>query len=406
MPHTSKPVLLAAAFLVLFVLSCQHKNFPNPNALQIGQWIVSGRLSPADSALLTGLPCALFDSLAAEAAAKKSLGYGAFADTLADENGTEYVVGYKTPKKFRGDTLYPLIIYLHGGTGTLLNSKGALAYDMLSPLGDTFDLFLASPSANRDAPWWSSTGLARILQTLRYMSVRYPINPDKVFLAGVSDGATGCFAAANTIPGPFAGFFAVSGFGGMLPQVGMQLFPVNLQGRPIYDVNAGQDRIYSLPMVVSFLDELQSSGVPVERSLYPDELHGFDYRAREFGHFAGRIRLWSKPRQAAGFSRTFIPGFPAAIDYVLDWRPQKNLTRYPWVQVRINGDTLFMASDGIREISIVLKGNDIKSLTVIANDGKKLSVAKRPISSPERLHLIQQAGFVSASQKYVFKIKP
>jgi hypothetical protein len=111
---------------------------------------------------------------------------------LSDTTGKPYSVGYRTPHTFRHDSTYPCIIYLHGGTGTSLTNKGELAYEMLDMLTDSMKLFLVSPSANREALWWSAAGLSRILQTLRYMTLHFPINPDKVFLVGVSDGATGC----------------------------------------------------------------------------------------------------------------------------------------------------------------------------------------------------------------------
>ena len=191
---------------------------------------------------------------------------GTFAQSLFDSTGVEYTLGWKTPARIRQDTTYPLIIYLHGGTSTQLITKGEKAYDMLSPLADSFKLFLASPSANRFTPWWSPQGIWRILQTLRFMTLRYPINPAKVFLAGVSDGATGCYAVANTACGPFAGFFAISGFGGMLPQVSMDLIPANIMQRPIYNVNAGKDRIYAIAQVKMFLNWLMARGVRVEAS--------------------------------------------------------------------------------------------------------------------------------------------
>jgi pimeloyl-ACP methyl ester carboxylesterase len=284
-------ILIPAVSCFLF---CQSGRIARPDIDSVRQWFVCGGLGRDDSLFLKKIPVAVFDSVVKVLAGEKSLDSGAFTDTLDDGNNTRYVLGYKTPPSIRRDTLYPLIIYLHGGTGTQLNTKGAFAWDMLTPLGDTFNLFLASPSTNRDAPWWSYRGLARIMQTLRFMSVRYPINPDKVFLAGVSDGGTGCYMVANTIPEPFAGFFAVSGFGGMLPQLGVMFSAKKLAMRPIYNVNAGKDRIYPLPFVIQFLDELQKHGVIVERSIYPDQEHGFDYRAREFGHFAQRIRLWER----------------------------------------------------------------------------------------------------------------
>src|SRR5659263_159346 len=59
---------------------------------------------------------------------------GSVIDSLTDSAGAVYKLGFCTPKKIRPDTLYPLVIYLHGGTGTQINTKGEMAYDMLLPL--------------------------------------------------------------------------------------------------------------------------------------------------------------------------------------------------------------------------------------------------------------------------------
>jgi hypothetical protein len=243
---------------------------------------------------------------------------GSLVDSLTDSSGATYILGFCTPKKIRPDTLYPLVLYLHGGTGTQVNTKGEKAYEMLLPLTDSMQIFLASPSASRDARWWDATGLYRILQTVRYMTLHYPIDPDKIFLSGVSDGATGCWAAANSINGPFAGFFSISGFGGMLPSIGMELFPENIRQRPIYSVNAGKDRLYSLDMVNQFLDYMVSKGVPVIRKTYPDEEHGFDYREKEFGTLCELLRTWKRSPNSQVIW-TFSPGVPNRPQAFVNW---------------------------------------------------------------------------------------
>jgi hypothetical protein len=138
-------------------------------------------------------------------------------------------------------------------------------------------------------------GIERILQTIRYMMITCPIHPDKIFLAGVSDGAAGCWAAANTIASPFAGFFSISGFGGMLPALGMRLYPQNLMQRPIYSIHAGRDRLYSVSMVNKFLDRMEEDGVGVLRKIYPDEEHGFDYRRMECARLCSLVTVWKRP---------------------------------------------------------------------------------------------------------------
>jgi len=215
--------------------------------------------------------------------------------TVSDSDGTPYALGIGLPRNFDRNRAYPLIVYLHGGIGTELSNKGEHAWEMLGGLRDSVDVVLASPSGNRFAPWWTHRGMERILHTVRYAGTMYDIDTDKIFLAGVSDGATGCYAVASAMGdgGPFAGFFAVSGYGGMLPKLGAQLSIDNLRKRPIYNIQGGQDRLYPIEAVNEFIDYLLKEKVPVVSKVYPDEGHGFDYREREYSELAGRIRSWS-----------------------------------------------------------------------------------------------------------------
>ena len=304
------------------------------------QWFVTAGGAPP-TALRQARRSAL-DSL--RDAIRRSRGPGNGSVVLTDTSGTAYTMGFGTPTAYRNDSTYPLIIYLHGGTGAARSDKGEHAWEMLGILSDSMQLFFASPSAGRDAFWWSPTGLSRILQTLRYMSLHYPVNPRKVFLAGVSDGATGCWAAANTIAAPFAGFIAISGFGGMLPQLGMELRPENLMQRPIYDINAGRDRLYPLAAVNSFLDRLEQQGVGIRRKVYPDEEHGFDYRDRERSTLCSLVRTWSLP--AAGPVNWHAPrGYPFSVTGVVAARRSANGS-FSLREYRRN-DTVFLETAGL-----------------------------------------------------------
>ncbi len=307
---------------------------------------------------------------------------GAFSETLSDSFSVSYITGFRTPDIFRQDTLYPLVIYLHGGTGTTLNSKGEKAYEMLLPLADSMQLFLASPSASRNSPWWSPSGLFRILQTLRLMTLYYPIDPDKVFLVGVSDGAAGCWAAANAISSPFAGFIAVSGYGGIVQSAGMQLFPQNIMQRPFYNVNAGKDHLYPIATVNRFLDYMEQNGVNLIRKEYPEEKHGFDYRMQEMGTICQMLRTWSRP-ESRSFSWHFIPGYPNLPDNVISWEPvnEKANSHISGFQ---RADTFFINSGNIQ--SVVLRGPSLKR-AVIKNGDRPARQMEQ--IKPDRRLLIQ-----------------
>ncbi len=391
---------LACAF-ILSLMSCRS---PAPRA-EIAIPVADRFVNPpaGDSLALGNMGIAQWDSLVNAAIRANGSSPGVFTANLKDRFDACYTLGYLTPSSIRTDSTYPLIIYLHGGTGSSLTTKGEKAYEMLRPLADTFSLFLASPSANRSAPWWSPAGIDRVLQTLRFMTMHYPINPDKIFLAGVSDGATGCWAMANTIPSPFAGFIAVSGFGGMLQSIAMPLVPSNIMQRPIYNVNAGKDRIYDIVEVNRFLDWCVNQGMRVERKVYPDELHGFDYRNKEFGTIANYIRTWSKPGDIRGVNWTPVPGFPNCADNIVGFSPDqskqsRHLTAF-W-----KNDTLEISSEGFKETVLSFPNIVKDKIPVRINGGRTRLIPALAMDAQLSYRLMMHAGFPVVSRSSCYRI--
>jgi acetyl esterase/lipase len=339
-------VFIAAVLLLCgMVTGCFQNAGPPVSVEDLADFFVNP--SPAKLAALSGKTCDTAGLSAAFRTIRGTPDTGTVRVWMIDSAGFSYRLGYSTPSEIRRDTTYPLIIYLHGGIGTERNDKGDSAFLMLSALADTFRLFLASPSADRFAPWWSPIGLSRILQTLRYMTLRYPVNRGKIFLAGVSDGATGCYAAANSIPAPFAGFIAVSGFGGMLPMLGMRLEPGNLKQRPIYNVNAGLDHIYPVEEVKEFVRLMQEQGVWITSRIYPEEKHGFDYRMKEMGALANLVRTWTRP-ESPDISWAFVPEVPNLPDNCLSWTLSSDNAS---VHAFWRHDTLMVRAKGVQSLT-------------------------------------------------------
>ncbi|NLE01314.1 MAG: hypothetical protein GX640_15720, partial [Fibrobacter sp.] len=378
-------LLSVSVFLLLILSHCSKIQKGNINSEFQSLFIDAKAQSP--SRFIRKVTSESIDSLIMKI--HENAGTGTFADTLTDTTGTQYLIGYRTPEIIKKDTSYPLVIYLHGGTGTEINTKGEHAFEMLSPMQDSMEIFLVSPSANRNARWWNAAGISRILQTLRFMTFHYPIDTSKVFLAGVSDGATGCWAAANCIAGPFAGFFAISGYGGILPSTGMQLYPENIMQRPIYSVNAGNDRLYSLDMVNNFLDYLSGKGVEVIRKSYPDEQHGFDYREKEFGTLCAYIRSWSRP-SFQGFRWQFVQGVPNIPPNILQC--VTNSSEKVSLRGYYKADTLSLQATGIS--SLILNGiaPDQNCFVSVNNSPVKHCKQTEPPFSTH-LQIARQTGF-------------
>jgi hypothetical protein len=338
--------ILTLVLLCAFFTSCDTPSAPL-TVSRVKNWYLNP--TTTNTAELSRYNILSIDTLLASC---RSTQCGAFTDSLSDESGNKWILGFKTPDTLVSEKKYPLVVYLHGGTGVTINSKGEKAYEMLSPLIDSMPLFLASPSADRNTRWWSSNGLYRILQTVRYMKLRYPVDETKVFLTGVSDGAAGCWAAINCINGPFAGFVAISGYGGIVPSTGIDLYPTNIAQRPIYSINGGKDQLYPLDIVNSFLDYMEAQGVHLERSIHPEEPHGFDYRGKEFGALCTHIRSWHTISARNG-SWMFIPGVPNRPDNCIDYQfgDVSDIRSFKW---KLANDSLTIDATGLKTITLLL----------------------------------------------------
>jgi hypothetical protein len=273
---------------------------------------------------------------------------------------------------------------------------------MFSFLADTIDMFLASPSGNKHVTWWSARGLNRILKTIRYMTLNFPIDPDRIILAGVSDGAAGCYAVANAIYSPFAGFIAISGFGGILPQLGIIPNPTNLMQRPIYNINGGKDKHYTQNLVQQFIDWLKENGVIIKNKFYPEEGHGFDYKLKEKATFTELINKWRRPATTS-VCWTLVPGIPNRADNLLSWTvadstPDLRIVTY-WKK-----DTLNVSTNGISSFLMITdkKRTDKLFYKIRNGETKPLKFSKQ--STELQLELMMHSCYPGVGYKNVLQI--
>lgn len=387
--------------ITLLLCSCQPPLPQNIDAIFI-KWFINSDTDSKNLLISHKLSAEALDSLATIAQSGETK-TGTHSCILSDQDGTEYTLGFATPDHIIRDSLYPLIVYLHGGTGVIRNDKGENAYEMFRFLADTIDLFLASPSANKSAPWWNATGLNRILTTVRYMILHFPIDPECIILAGVSDGALGCYAAANAVNGPFAGFIAISGYGGILPKLGMELYPSNLMQRPIYSINGGKDHLYPVNFIEQFLDWLEENGVPVKRKIYPEEKHGFDYRVKETPTLIQIINTWRRPIRG-NISWTIVPNVPNRPDNLLSWmscntESKMRILAY-WQQ-----DTLNIRSNGICSFSMVSDRMSADKLFYKSPEGIITPLKCQKPDTRQHLELMQRFCYPRTTDECVFRIK-
>lgn len=308
---------------------------------------------------------------------EKNRGGSSFKE-LHDLNKVNFTLGYTTPKTYSNNQSYPLIIYLHGGIGTTRSDKGKEAWNMFQFIQDSIDIFIASPSANRETPWWTEAGLNRIILSLKYMTLNYPIDPDRIFLAGVSDGGTACYAVANQTNSLFAGFFAISGLGAVLQNFGIKLYPQNLMQENIYNINADNDRLYPVENVNQFISSLRSQGVYIENKIYKGEQHGFDYKMKEMNKLLTLLKSW---RRKNNLTINHIIDSECNLISPIISNIERETSKESYINFHFTNDTLNLRSDNIKFFTLRLSPDNKDYLYI--KKGKNIKKVKK--SKPKKI---------------------
>jgi pimeloyl-ACP methyl ester carboxylesterase len=95
------------------------------------------------------------------------------------------------------------IIFLHGFGGNF-----TLQCWLIAGAGDSIDAITVCPSTGPVGAWWSTSGTAILQETISYLQQR---GVERVYLAGLSNGAIGASRIANQLQQNLVGLILVSG---------------------------------------------------------------------------------------------------------------------------------------------------------------------------------------------------
>lgn len=114
------------------------------------------------------------------------------------------------------------------------------------------------PAAWCESKWWNPSQAENINQLIRFAKENYNVDDDRVFISGISDGATGAFYFANAMPSPFSGYVPMIGSLEAIAFNGeKQVYFQNLQGQSFFVVNTSKDPIFKLLHVKPYMAALE-----------------------------------------------------------------------------------------------------------------------------------------------------
>ncbi|TKS60381.1 MAG: hypothetical protein EWM72_01419 [Nitrospira sp.] len=175
--------------------------------------------------------------------------------TLPDERITirdrAYPLSIFIPLTYQPSKGYGLVVCLHGAgfTGDVYLERWQ------ARLGD--DYLLACPTYLSGA-WFSRRAEELVLATIQHTRRHYHVDPDRIFLTGMSNGGIGAWLIGMHNAPLFAGIAPMaSGLDGVLMP-----FLANLRNTPIYIIHGEKDQVMPVELSRTISRELATLGIP------------------------------------------------------------------------------------------------------------------------------------------------
>lgn len=233
-----------------------------------------------------------------------------------------YRYALSVPLTYKPEKGYGLVVCLHGAGFT----GDAYLDRWQSRLGE--DYVLACPTYPAGA-WFARQAEDLVLAVIRAVRARYHIDPDRIFLTGMSNGGIGTWLIGMHHAPLFAGIAPMSSG---LDDVLMP-FLANLRTTPVYIIHGAKDTVMPVELSRSISRELAAIGYP----------HVYREHQREHpmagGHFFPREEL---PDLVAWFNAQRRNPVPSVLTVV---REASHFQPFGWVRIDATDTIAAFADD-------------------------------------------------------------
>ncbi|HXX74634.1 MAG TPA: hypothetical protein VEI50_05865 [Nitrospiraceae bacterium] len=250
--------------------------------------------------------------------------------TMPDEQimvqGRTYHLALFVPQTYQPSKGYGLVVCLHGAGF----SGEAYLERWQARLGE--DYVLACPTYPAGA-WFTRWAEDLVMATIHSVQRRYHVDPDRIFLTGMSNGGIGTWLIGMHQAPTFAG---IAPMAGGLDDV-LLPFLANLQSTPVYMIHGAKDQVMPVELSRTISRELANLGYS----------HIYREHQREHpmagGHYFPREEL---PALVAWFNAQRRNPFPATIRLV---REASHFQAFGWVRIDATDEIAAFSDDLINK---------------------------------------------------------
>ena len=160
----------------------------------------------------------------------------------------------------------PLLVFLHGGgeSGDDVEKVKKNGPPMLIEQGQNFPFYVLSPQNPYEKGFWDDRAINELSNQ---NNKKYPIDENRVYLAGLSRGGYGAWRLAINFPEKFAAMVVICGASAPDNYAGW------IKDIPIWVFHGEKDKNVPVSESITMVNELKKEGANVKLTLYPEAEH-------------------------------------------------------------------------------------------------------------------------------------
>jgi predicted peptidase len=168
------------------------------------------------------------------------------------------------PKDYQQKPAWPLVLFLHGAgeRGDDLDLVKKHGPPKLIAAGKDFPCIVVSPQCPKEG-WWEPMELKALLDEI---VEKYKVDPDRIYVTGLSMGGFGTWTLAAYQPDRFAALAPICGGGD-------PVWVKRFAHVPTWVFHGGKDPVVPLARSQAMVDAMKKSGGDVKFTVYPEAGH-------------------------------------------------------------------------------------------------------------------------------------
>lgn len=315
------------------------------------------------------------------------------------------------PPGYTPDRKWPLIVFLHGYVPTISALDPWLPSPEQCDIAGKHGCLLLVPYGRRNTDF-QGVGETDVLASTAEVCKWYPVDPDRVYLSGVSMGGMGAWNLALRHPGRYAAVTPMCGQTDMFLWWGWKREDsepwkrwliewdnaldqtANLRNQNFFVQHGAQDNLIPVQQTELMVKAAEEQGTPVKHYYFPDEGHYIYFRDDSYENAWSWVTQFTQERHPRRvdfkcYSLEYNRAFWLTIDAFKEWGKPATIT----AEVATDGGALTVTAANVATLSVDTAAARLseQGFKLVFN-GKEIACAGRAAGAPATVTVTPEAA--------------